>query len=450
MKFNSNKTKRLVTTSILAVTAGLFFAAEANAGGFYLQEQSVKANGRAWSGEVSEQGAEQLWWNPAAIGGISNMEMFAGVSSINPRGKVSNQDTRVVRAYPAVPTAYKNLPVGGTQVVKNPVENGALPTGAWAMPINDKLAVGVVLSAPFSVVTDYDPDSWARYNADETNLLNLDLQPTIAYKVTPNLSLGLGLNIDYLKATLSNYLPDPLPGYADGHQSLKGDGIDYGYSLGLQYHNDKYDFGLSYKSAIEHKLDGTLTIAGLTSPVSVGAGLNKTIDTAKANVTFPWQANIGFRYHVNENTTFNMQVSRFGWSQFDYLTLSNLGPMGTQKLPFLYEDSTAVSVGIDHKLNDKLTIRGGIQADQTPISTGHRDPRVPDGDRTTLATGATYKLNDKLSINTSLGYTMFKNVPIDKYTAAYAGTAIQTTILTNGQLSDAHALTFGLGMHMTF
>lgn len=67
--------------SILAVTAGLF-CCEANAGGFYLQEQSVKANGRAWSGEVSGTGApSRLWWNPAAIGGISNMEMFTGIKT---------------------------------------------------------------------------------------------------------------------------------------------------------------------------------------------------------------------------------------------------------------------------------------------------------------------------------------------------------------------------------
>ena len=43
------------------------FASPALAGGFYLQEQSVRGAARAYSGEVSDTGVQSLWWNPAAI-----------------------------------------------------------------------------------------------------------------------------------------------------------------------------------------------------------------------------------------------------------------------------------------------------------------------------------------------------------------------------------------------
>jgi len=46
----------LVATSILAFS----FPQLANASGFYLQEQSVKGAGRAFSGEVADQGAASL------------------------------------------------------------------------------------------------------------------------------------------------------------------------------------------------------------------------------------------------------------------------------------------------------------------------------------------------------------------------------------------------------
>ena len=42
-------------------------AAPAFAGSFYLQEQSVRGAGRAYSGEVADRGVSSLWWNPAAI-----------------------------------------------------------------------------------------------------------------------------------------------------------------------------------------------------------------------------------------------------------------------------------------------------------------------------------------------------------------------------------------------
>ena len=42
-------------------------AAPAFAGSFYLQEQSVRGAGRAFSGEAADRGVGSMWWNPAAI-----------------------------------------------------------------------------------------------------------------------------------------------------------------------------------------------------------------------------------------------------------------------------------------------------------------------------------------------------------------------------------------------
>ena len=66
--------------SILAlVVAAGGIAGQAHAAAFYLQEQSTVAVGRAFSGEVSEQGAQQQWWNPAAIGGITGIQTYQGI-----------------------------------------------------------------------------------------------------------------------------------------------------------------------------------------------------------------------------------------------------------------------------------------------------------------------------------------------------------------------------------
>ena len=39
------------------------------------------------------------------------------------------------------------------------------------MPLNDRIAVGLALSSPFSLTTDYHSDSWTRYIADRTRLV---------------------------------------------------------------------------------------------------------------------------------------------------------------------------------------------------------------------------------------------------------------------------------------
>ena len=53
-----------------AAIAGVAMAPKAHAAAFYLQDQSVRGLGRAYSGEVADTGVESLWWtrrpSPAA------------------------------------------------------------------------------------------------------------------------------------------------------------------------------------------------------------------------------------------------------------------------------------------------------------------------------------------------------------------------------------------------
>lgn len=86
--------KRHVT---VALVGALAVPQVAHAGGFYLQEQSVKGAGRAFSGEVADQGAESLWWNPAAIGGVSGVDSHFAISAILPKGSIDNVNTLIVR-----------------------------------------------------------------------------------------------------------------------------------------------------------------------------------------------------------------------------------------------------------------------------------------------------------------------------------------------------------------
>ena len=72
----------MIRTLLFATSAAaLAMAGPAHAAGFYLQEQSVKGAGRAYSGEVADQGVSSLWWNPAAIA-RSGREAYVGVHAV--------------------------------------------------------------------------------------------------------------------------------------------------------------------------------------------------------------------------------------------------------------------------------------------------------------------------------------------------------------------------------
>src|SRR5688572_18568867 len=106
---------------ILAGTAmvlGFGMATSAHAQAFYLQEQSVRGQGRAFSGEAADTGVDSLWWNPASIGGMQGGEASVRASLIVPDGDVVDNGTRIVR--PGQPPAL----VGGNPIAKNPIDKG--------------------------------------------------------------------------------------------------------------------------------------------------------------------------------------------------------------------------------------------------------------------------------------------------------------------------------------
>src|SRR6266540_860347 len=190
------KTRVLALASV-AVAA---MAAEAHAGGFYLQEQSVRGTGRAYSGEVADQGAESLWWNPAAIA-RSGREAYLGAHGVILGGKIANQGSTIT--YPGGVI----VPIQGDPAAFKPIEPGLLPNVAIAAPIGDRFSLGLSASGPYNFTTKYAPRAFTRYDALTSDLRTTDIQLSGAMKVADWLDIGASANAEYTKARLSNAYP---------------------------------------------------------------------------------------------------------------------------------------------------------------------------------------------------------------------------------------------------
>ena len=403
------------------------------ASGFYLQEQSVRGWGRANSGEVADSGPASLWWNPAAIAGEEHSSASFGLTGILPSGTVRDEGTTIDR--PGLAPA----PVGGPGVMRDPVQKGGLPANAGALVLNDRVAIGFALSSPFSFTTDYDPDGWQRYSTIRTRLITLDLQPSIAVKATDWLHLGAGINLQYSDAYLSSALPNLAADAPDGRLVLKGKGWDLGWSAGLQLRPAKrLSIGIAYKSAVKHKLDGTAEVRGLEGPL---APRNLEGDTV-VRFSTPWQLIVGARAGVTKRTTLNLQAVRFGWSRFERLDIE--GPL-TTFIPQGYKDIWSLAAGVDHEVSERLTLRAGIQFDQTPTRDVRRDPRVPDADRVNFAAGGSYRLSNRLVVDAAASYTDFEASPITRDELFYAGTPAETFVATEGRAVGQRALVLSIG-----
>lgn len=416
----------------------LIAPAPASAAGFYLQEQSVKGWGRANSGEAADQGPESLWWNPASIGGTKESEGSFGVTGFFPVGDLGDQGSSIDR--PGVAPA----PVGGLGLIEDPVQKGVAPNNAVALRISDRVALGLAITSPFSFVSDYDPAGWQRYSAIHSRLTTIDVQPSIAIMATDWLSLGAGINVEYADAWLSNALPNLAPGSPDARLRLKGDGWDLGWSAGLQIRpSDRVSVGLAYKSAIEHRLGGSVEIVGLAGPLAA----RNTNSATTARFSTPWQLIAGARAAVSKSITLNLQAVRFGWSRFDRI---DIGAPISAPIPQGYGNSWSVAAGADARMSERLTLRGGIQLDGTPTRDATRSPRVPDADRVDYNVGASYRASRRLVLDAAAALTDFEAAPINRFDSFYAGTAAQTDVVTAGRAAKQRAIVLSLGGRMTF
>src|SRR5690349_10816262 len=122
---------RDVLTLCLAGAAVSALACPAAAAGFYLQEQSVRGAGRAYSGEVADTGVASLWWNPAAIA-RSPRQAYLGAHAVLVDADVNSTGSTIT--YPGGTT----LPVGGEPRAFKPIQDGVVPNFAIATPIGDR------------------------------------------------------------------------------------------------------------------------------------------------------------------------------------------------------------------------------------------------------------------------------------------------------------------------
>ena len=422
----------------LALTTVLMtgVAAPALAGSFYLQEQSVRGAGRAFSGEAADRGVGSLWWNPASIA-RSGRELSVGLHAIKIDSEVRNTGSYVT--YPGgvdVPVVNPR----NTEV--DPIESGLVPNFAFATPIGDRLALGVSVAAPYNFTTKYEQGSFARYDALTSELRSGDASLTLAYQVNDWLDVGAGLNAQYVKAKLTSAMPSVSPLLPDGSSSLEGDGWDFGWNVGAQVHKGPWGFGLSYRSKIEHELDGDIAIA-LTGPLAP----NSVTTSGTASFNTPWFASASVRYAVNDKLTLNAQVNRIGWSEFQAITVEY--PNGGDVIHQNYKDVTTGAIGLDYAISDKTTLRAGVGYDPTPTRDSLRTARIPDADRWLFSVGGSTEVTPGVTFDAGLTYIAFSDSTIRDDRAFYAGTPAAVTSHLRGE-AEGSALVASIGARWAF
>lgn len=398
-----------IATLALGVAAALALASNAQASGFQLKENSVKSMGSAFAGTAAKTGDSSVVANnPAAMTQFEGNTFQVDVTAIDLSYEFKGTAT----------DAFGRPMTGG-----NGGDAGDLtpvPAMSYIRKLDNGLAFGAMVSAPFGLKTEYE-DGWVgRYFAHTSDVRIVDLTLSGALDVSDRFSVGLGVIVSRADVTLSKSvdfgtllysnpatrpLPFAQPQAADGFVEVQGDENGFGWLVGAHFRpTDNFAIGASYRSEIDYELTGT---ADWTVPGNVAAVFGASPLTAPlfqdgnvtADLTTPSVLSIGVDWQVTDRLALMASWAETGWSSLREVRIRFENPDPDAVEPFEWEDTVFASIGAEFKLNDKWTLRGGVAHDETPTSLAHRTPRLPDDDRTWYSIGATWQVSDALDLN---------------------------------------------------
>lgn len=401
--------------ALTAIAVAAAFASTAHAAGFMLTEQSAGSLGRAYAGAgVDGTDLSGVYYNPATMVLHKGTAFQAGFVGIG-----LNLD-------------YVGEDANGNEVTANGRNKSqAIPHGYFVHQINDKVWFGLGMTVPFGMGTEYDDDWAGNQHGISATILTFDLNPNFAFKLSEKFSVGVGASIQYAAADLK--IRKNITGDANkvltviGSQSqakdasvrseIDADSIAWGWNIGMMWSPlENLRFGVSYRSKIQHDAEGDLTIDQLSATSTEGADLSQILGGAlsqiraygdmdgSASVTAPAWAMASVAWDVNDLVSLYGTFRWTDWSSFDELKIDGNGETKST-IPNKWRDTYLGSIGMDLRLTDWWTLRGGIAYESSPIANPqYRTAIIPDADRWWFAIGSSFKWSDNFQTDVSFAH----------------------------------------------
>jgi long-chain fatty acid transport protein len=243
-------------------------------------------------------------------------------------------------------------------------------------------------------------------------LKTYNVTPSFAYKINDWISIGAGVQFEYGKATLGRGVTVPNPFYPPNppplffvDSSLTGNGWAYGFTAGITLTpTPTTTIGLGYRSQLDQKIDGSLTLTSPLSPYS-----NPNISTT---IKLPDMISVGLRQKVTPQWTLLGTVEWSNWSRIGTSNVNTTVAGNPVAIHFNYDDGWFFSLGAEYQWNDRLAVRAGAGYEKSPITDQVRIPLLPDNNRVWLSAGASYQVTKALSFDVAYSHLFVEDTPI--------------------------------------
>ncbi|MBK9167726.1 MAG: outer membrane protein transport protein [Bryobacterales bacterium] len=444
---------------------------------FSIQEIGTRATGMGGAFVGVADDGSALFYNPAGIAFQDGFRM--------------QMDTLLVHGdFRFTPSSVPNntiVPQGGYRGFISP-QILVVPNAYMTVRVKPKWTIGFGAFAPFGLggnwtnFNDDDPRNTkfvARFHTTRPKMASIWMQPTVAYRVSDNLAVAVGVALVHTHVLLEQSILNPLtegrtfgeqlapqifpeadPALAagiiarllpEGRSRFAATSNNIGGSLGILYSHprSKTRFGAAYRTAVTQHFRGKASfafdrnyaLAPLAGP-EVFAGLFPEQD---ASATFPTPATYaaGVATEALGRNLFAVDVQMQDYRRLKYVVLnfSQHGPdvatPAEARIDYSFHNAWAVRMGWERPLKS-MAVRAGWAFDGTPVPERAVSPLWPDSSRLNFNAGASKEVRGK---ELSIFYQFTKFLPRTTNIPANAN------VFTNGDWNSTAQL---LGVALRF
>ena len=361
------KLKNCIKFAVAAACCAPAFAFATN--GYFSHGYGMKAKGMAGAATATAEDAFGGAVNPAKMVFVGNRIDF-GAELFSPRRSVSRQGS-----------------AGFGGIYNDSVDSDShyfiIPEFGYNKMINPNLSLGVTVYGNGGMNTDFNDDNGvagSNFNpalcgaAAPANILfgcgrlgvdmmQLIVAPTLAYKLSPNHSVGVSPLLAYQR-----FKVDGLQAFT-GFSSSAADVTDKGYDSST---------GWGVRIGWMGKISNTVTLGAAYAPKMRMGKFDKYrgLFAEQGGFDIPENYNVGIAVKATPRVTVAFDIQQINYSDVksiangvtNSLSAPPANPLGSANgSGFNWRDQTAFKLGLEHEYSKNLTLRAGYNYGRSPV-----------------------------------------------------------------------------------
>lgn len=404
----------------------LIAANAASAAGFYTTPSGTRAIGRGGAFIASVDDLSAQFHNPAGLVRLDGAQLMLNATSVQTFSTFTRIDPDG--------RAFEPSPNQGPPFV--------IPAFGFATRFGlDNTVFALGLYPPHAPDLQYDEKGAQRYSLVDSIELQAYAGPTVAHRFNDWLSVGLGLQWTFLRATRDFFIttcnPETFAGDCrdDASRDIRAymeafDPAQFSANAGvLLQPGEDWSIGLFVQPPITYRADASITTTIPEDHSDLGSfveGTEFSDEDATLSVNFPLILRAGLAYQVSDNLDVEVATAYQGWSVNQEIIITDVDiaiPLtesaqqlaGTDEAVLTDDialetnnvDSFSVRLGGGYSASDTLDLRAGTFYETTSIPKKYLNVSALDANKVGIGLGGSWTASKRLTLDIGLSANIF-------------------------------------------